>query len=302
MVSPALGSLARFFVQTRVLGRHSPLLASFKLTYRCNLTCPACPFHLRADRQTAHITWEMATRCLDELKRMGCRIVIFEGGEPLLWRDRDHDFDDLCAYARSHFLCIGATTNGTRTLSAATDVLWVSVDGTKASHDRLRCGTCDEVMANLRASAHPRLYVHYTLNRGNWRDFPLALAQLRDIPQVKGVTVQFFYPYGQGEAALALERHERAQAIATVIRLKKAGYPILNSKGRLEAMLDNTWRCHDWLLANVEPDGSISTGCYARGRGEVNCSACGFTPVAEASGAYDLKPGALLAGWRIFLE
>jgi len=301
MVSPALGSLARFFVQTRVLRHRRPLLASFKLTYRCNLTCPACPFHLRAD-QGAHITWEKAVKGLEQLKRMGCRIVIFEGGEPLLWRDGPHGFDDLCAIARRRFLCVGATTNGTRALNVATDVLWVSLDGIKASHDRLRCGTYDQVMTNLRASTHPRLYVHYTLNRENWRDFPLAIAQLTTIPQVKGVTVQFFYPYGQGEAALALERPERAEAIATLVRLKKAGYPILNSRGRLEAMRDNTWRCHDWLLANVEPDGRISTGCYVRGRGKINCAACGFTPVAEASAAYELKPGALLAGWRIFLE
>ncbi len=296
-----MAQLAYFFLQTRVLGRSKPLLASFKLTYRCNLTCPACPFHLRPDHE-AHISWDKALNALEQLDRMGCRIVIFEGGEPLIWRDGAHGFDDLCALARRRFLRVGATTNGTRPLSAATDVLWVSLDGIKASHDRLRCGTYDEVMANLRASVHPRLYVHYTLNRENWRDFPLALAQLRDIPQVKGVTVQFFYPYAQGEADLALERHERAEAIAAAIRLKKAGYPILNSEGRLEAMLDNTWRCHEWLLANVEPDGRVSTGCYVRGRGEVNCAACGFTPVAEASGAYDLKPGALLAGWRIFLE
>jgi len=302
MMSPALGSLTHFFVQTRALGRSIPLLASFKLTYRCNLTCPACPFHLRADQGTAHITWEKAVQSLEELKRMGCRIVIFERGEPLLWRDGPHDFNDLCAHARPHFLCVGATTNGTRTLDVATDVLWVSLDGIKNSHDRLRCGTYDEVMTNLRASAHRRLYIHYTMNRENWRDFPLALAQIMTIPQVKGITVQFFYPYAQGEADLALERQERAEAIATVIRLKKAGYPILNSQGRLSAMRDNTWRCHDWLLANVEPDGRISTGCYVRGRGEVNCAACGFTPVAEASAAYDLKPGALLAGWRIFLE
>jgi len=301
MARPSLGTLASFFVRTRVLGQRRPLLASFKLTYRCNLTCPACPFHLRADRGPAHITWEKAVQSLDELKRMGCRIVIFEGGEPLTWRDGAHTFDDLCAYARSLFLCVGATTNGTRMLKADTDVLWVSLDGTKASHDRLRCGTYDVVMTNLRASVHPRLYVHYTLNRENWRDFPLAMAQITTIPHVKGITVQFFYPYGQGEADLALDRHARAEAVATLIRLKEAGYPILNSRGRLEAMLDNTWRCHDWLLANVEPDGRISTGCYVRGRGEVNCAACGFTPVAEASGAYDLRPGALLAGWRIFL-
>ena len=30
-------------------------------------------------------------------------------------------------------------------------------------------------------------------------------------------------------------------------------------------------------------------------------AACGFTPVAEASGALDLIPGSLWAGWKLFL-
>jgi len=67
-------------------------------------------------------------------------------------------------------------------------------------------------------------------------------------------------------------------------------------------MIRNDWHCRDWLLANVDPDGSMHTGCYVKNRGEIDCSECGFTPVAEASGAFDLRPGSILAGWRLFLS
>jgi len=91
-------------------------------------------------------------------------------------------------------------------------------------------------------------------------------------------------------------------AIQNVIKLKKRGYPIVNSKQSLEKMISNGWKCHDGLLVNVDPDGSITRGCYVRSRGEVRCGDCGFTPVAELSGAFDFAPGSILAGWKAFLS
>jgi hypothetical protein len=116
------------------------------------------------------------------------------------------------------------------------------------------------------------------------------------------MTVQLFYAYGQGEAPLALSAEERRTVLEEVIEMKKNGLPILNSASRLRAMIGNNWRCHDDILINVDPDGAITQGCYVKSRGQMNCQACGFSPVAEASGALDLLPGSLLAGWSIFLK
>jgi hypothetical protein len=122
--------------------------------------------------------------------------------------------------------------------------------------------------------------------------------------QVKGITVQFYYPYNgnDGSDPLALTPDERRQAIETVLRLKKEGFQILNSTTMLKAMVNNTWRCHEWLLANVEPDGKIFSGCYVKGRGQHDCRVCGFTPVAEASGAYDFFIKSIISGLSIFFN
>jgi hypothetical protein len=122
------------------------------------------------------------------------------------------------------------------------------------------------------------------------------------IPTVKGITVQLFYPYNQGEESLALNKEDRREALHQIGGLKVSGYPILNSYWSLNAMIDNSWKCREGLLANVNPDGSISSGCYVKNRGTKDCSQCGFTPVAEASGAYALVPGSIMAGMRIFLS
>jgi len=243
-----------------------------------------------------------AIRALEELDRRGCRFVVFEGGEPLLWKDGAFDFRDLVSVAKGHFLRVAATTNGTIPLDAPVDVLWVSVDGLRDTHNRLRSGSFDRLWSNLEAAQHPNIIVHFTLNRENWRDLQGLLERLEALPSVRGLTVQLFYPYGRGEEDLSLAPAERKRALEEVIRLKERGYPIFNSAGRLRSMIDNRWACRDSILANVDPDGTITQGCYARKRGDTRCGDCGFTPVAEASGALDLMPGAIVAGWQTFLR
>ncbi|MCD6571534.1 MAG: radical SAM protein [Deltaproteobacteria bacterium] len=294
-------SLFDLYLKRKALGQSIPLLASFKLTYRCNLKCNACPFHQRANEAGSHMSWDRAIKVLQELKRCSCRIVVFEGGEPLLWKDGSHDLNELVEYAKRHFLSIAVTTNGTFPLDVGANVLWVSLDGLKQTHDRLRSESFDRVWANLKVTTHPKILVHFTMNKENWREMDEVVERLKEVPAVKGITVQLFYPYGQGEEPLALSPSERKAAIEKVIHLKRLGYPIINSKNRLRAMIENKWVCHDDMLINVEPDGKITTGCYVKGRGEVNCKDCGFTPVAEASGALDLVPGSILAGWRAFI-
>ncbi len=292
--------LLYFFCQRKVFRQQPPLLASFKLTYRCNIHCRGCPFHLRAQGEDAHMTWEQATQALQHLKRSGTRIVVFEGGEPLIWRDGGRNVRDLVRYAKKIFPTVAVTTNGTLPLDVPADILWVSLDGLQATQDRLRSGTFDTVWRNLKTATHPRIYIHFTMHSENWRELEPLLESLEELPAVRGTTVQLFYPYGQGEAPLALPPAERRAALENTLRLKNR-YPILNSRRSLRAMIENNWRCHDDILINVDPDGRVTRGCYVKGRGRINCPDCGFTPVAEASGALDLYPGSLIAGARLFL-
>ena len=294
--------LSRFYWQRIIRGRKIPLLASFKVTYQCNLRCLACPFHLRGGEENAHMSLATAIKSLDALCRLGVRVVVFEGGEPLLWRDGSHRLHDLVRYARKRFLRVAATTNGTLPLDVPSDTLWVSLDGTKEIQDTLRSNSFDRICSNLNVTKHPRVFIHCTLNRVNWRDVEALAKWVKNMRQVQGMTVQFFYPYHQGEEDLALSPDERRTAIELLLELKKKGLPLLNSASRLKAMVDNTWRCHDDILINVDPDGTITRGCYVKSRGEINCEACGFTPVAEASGAMDFIPGSLWAGWKLFLK
>ena len=299
---PWLLDLPLFFLQRKILRRKIPLLASFKITYRCNLACRACPFHLRVDDDEAHMSWDTAIGTLESLRRLGTRIVVFEGGEPLLWRDGSHRLHDLVLYAKRRFLRVAVTTNGTLPLDVPSHAMWVSLDGLKETHNELRGDSFDLISSNIKKTNHPRVFIHFTLNRHNWRDVDFLAKWVQKMPTLQGMTIQFFYPYNQGEDDLALSMENRRAAVYKLLELKKSGLPILNSASRLNAMIDNRWSCHDDILINVDPDGTITKGCYVKNRGEINCDACGFTPVAEASGALDFIPGSLYAGWRLFLK
>jgi Fe-coproporphyrin III synthase len=294
--------LSRFYFQRKILGRAIPLLASFKVTYRCNLACLACPFHLRSDDANSHMSWNTAIAAMESLRSQGTRLIVFEGGEPLLWQDGAYRLPDLVRYARKRFLRVAVTTNGTLPLDVPADILWVSLDGLKETQDLLRSNSFDRVYLNLKTTRHPRVFVHCTLNRRNWRDVESLAGLVQNMPTVQGMTIQFFYPYHQGETDLALSGKDRRAVIEKLIILKNRGFTILNSEGTLKAMIENHWRCHDDILINVDPDGTITKGCYLKSRGQINCPACGFTPVAEASGALDFVGGSLLAGWRLFLK
>lgn len=294
--------LSHFYWQRKIRGRKIPLLASFKITYQCNLACRACPFHLRSDDKNSRMSWNTAIAALESLRRLGTRIIVFEGGEPQLWRHDSYRLHDLVHYARKRFLRVAVTTNGTLPLDLPADILWVSLDGMKETQDRLRSNSFERICSNLKSTKHPRVFIHCTLNRLNWQDVEPLAKWVQDMPTVQGMTVQFFYPYNQGEDDLALSGDDRRAVIDKLIELKKRGFPVLNSAGRLKAMINNSWHCHEDILINVDPDGTITKGCYVKSRGDINCDYCGFTPVAEASGALDLIPSSILAGWRLFLK
>lgn len=275
--------------------RRQPLLASYKVTYHCNLRCHQCPFYLM---DAPDPTFEQAAVVLDSLYQRGSRLVVIEGGEPLLWRDGGATINDLVNYARRKFYCVGMTTNGTLPLNVPTDVLWVSIDGLGDTHNRLRnADIFDRIIHNIKASNHSKLFAHITINNQNVDEVPELIEYLQSL--VRGITVQFYYPYNQQDA-LFLDFPRREALLTDIIAMKKQGAPILNSISALQALKRNTWRCRDLLIDNANPDGSISQGCYLRGRSDIDCACCGFSPHTEISLACQANLQAVWAGLKVF--
>lgn len=222
---------------------------------------------------------------MNTLYQQGVRILIFEGGEPFLWQDGKYNIHDIVAEAKKLFFSVGITTNGTFPIEADANIIWVSIDGLKETHDQLRSGSFDKVIANLKASSHPRVFAHLTINSFNWKEIPELVRFLSSI--IKGITIQFHYPYQEGEKDLSLSPAQRIEVLNDLIMLKKQGLPVANSNACLNALKNNKWKCHPWMIASVEPDGTITHGCYVKNRGKISCEKCGFSAHTEISLAYN---------------
>ncbi|OQX96549.1 hypothetical protein B6I21_00630 [candidate division KSB1 bacterium 4572_119] len=281
-------------LSARLLGKKRPLLAGFKITYRCNLKCRTCPFWKKDE---IDIPYEKAIAVMDEFHKLGVRLLIFEGGEPFIWREKKHRFEDLVNYAKKRFYRVGVTTNGMLPLDSSADVLWVSLDGLKKSHDLNRGKSFDTIIENVVKSSHSKILANITITSLNHHEIDDAVKFLN--PLVKGITIQFYYPFPNSED-LSLPVKDRINVLDKIIYLKRKGYKILDSVRALQDLKYNSWRCHDWLIANAEPNGKMNVGCYLKGRAAIGCENCGFAAHTEISLAYDWRAGAILSGKKVF--
>ena len=115
-----------------------------------------------------------------------------------------------------------------------------------------------------------------------WRSAPRA-KRLHLVFALCAAVVSAWAPLGAATLTLSAPVYSSCG----VVTINLAGY------SPLVRIVQNTW---NW------GDGSITRGCYVRSRGEVRCGDCGFTPVAELSGAFDWMPGSILAGWKAFVS
>ncbi|HDH96849.1 MAG TPA: radical SAM protein [Proteobacteria bacterium] len=296
------GKLLIHRLRNSLFGQRIPFLASFKVTYLCNLKCLGCPFH-RVSGAVASISYRNALKVMDQLKARGNLIVIFEGGEPFMWADGDRTLIDLLHEAHKRFVRVGVTTNGTFPLSMNADIIWVSINGFKVTHDRLRSSSFDAMMENVLSSEHPNLLAHITVNAANVNEVPDLIVFLTSLKRFRGITCQLHYPYDERNDLLKLPKEKRRWVLKELIKLKRSGYPILNSALSLEALIDNRWHCHDFWVDNAYPDGRLIQGCYVKGTGRTpRCEECGFSPHAEASLAHRFRLEAIRAGLNIFFS
>ena len=288
------GYLARYYLRS-LLGDKRPLLGGVKVTHECTLSCRHCPFWRR---KTESLTFSQALLSLQALFDLGVRILILEGGEPLLWRDEQRTISDIISEAKRLFFSVCVTTNGTLPINIDADTVWVSIDGLQDTHDRIRGKSFERILANIASSTHPKIYAHITINALNWKEMPELVTLLSN--KVKGITIQFHYPYEELDDELFLPSTERRRVLDDLIGMKREGLPVADSFACLEALKDNNWKCQPWMIASVDPDGRLTRGCYVKGRGEVACESCGFAAHTEISLAYGGVIESILVGNRTF--
>ena len=298
-----LAHYAAWHFKCRFMGKRMPLQSVVFITSYCNLQCKHCAIaKLVAEGQIKreHFPLSKVKDLLKQCYDAGSRMVTFEGGEPLMWRDGDCDLEHLVKEARNMgFFSTSYSTNGTLPIpNSSTDRIFVSLDGTKEYHDAIRGeGNFDLTMKNIAESAYPHISVNFVANKINWECVSDVVELTAKTKNIKGISINFHTPHG-GTEDMFLPWDKRRQVVDKVIKLKKEGYPIINSTAGLKRLRDNNYTKRCWITDFVLPDGKRHPQCF--GAEEGICDKCGYGMGAEMSALYDLSPSTIIEGLKLF--
>ncbi|MBF0440629.1 MAG: radical SAM protein [Oligoflexales bacterium] len=122
----------------RIVKRRVPVVVSMSITSRCNLKCTYC--YSQHDNNKGHdVPLEKIKSRIDEFYAMGTRILMLQGGEPLLHRN----LAEIIEYVKKRGMYCSVTTNGigfekyVKALKNC-DQIQLSIDGNMEITDKFR--------------------------------------------------------------------------------------------------------------------------------------------------------------------
>lgn len=288
-----------WFFRVRVLGQRRPLQTVLFVSNICNLRCKHCAESGHAGGISK--SYEQVRKELLYAYGLGARFLDFEGGEPTIWRDGEHDLNSLIALAKEiGFYTCTVTTNAQLPFAdLQADSIWVSLDGIGEYHDKIRGeGAFARLERHIAESGQPNLSVNMAINRLNAPVVADTIKYAAANPAIRQISLNFHTPYA-GTEQLALPWAQRAALIDEIIALKKRGYPIMNSVSGLKLMKTNDFPKECWVSNFILADGTRLAECAGKTAGV--CGECGFCMAGEMHSVFTLKPDTILAGLRLRL-
>lgn len=290
-------SLLRFLGRRMrwTLGDRSPILGFLKLTRRCNLDCPYCPWHVRATDFSEELDTDSWKRTVSTVVEMGARILVLEGGEPTLRSDLAELLDHCHNLGAKTILA----TNGTsKPWNFSPTAFTVSVDGPREVHEQARGkNTFDHVMRTL---THKEIAPVVTITVLTKHNAPFVEEMMEEIqPFVNGFLFTFLYPYKESSSE-SLTIGEIANVKRRLLRLK-ADFPILNPSKYLKAPA-GTHPCHDYITVSVNHRGEIRQGCFVDHVEPHVCETCELSCYQGLSSFHDFNFEAWFNLYRLLLR
>ena len=268
---------AAFGVKTILFRKKEPILGTVILTDKCNLKCKHCS----VNNITAVIhPYEQIKGEMEQLYRMGVRILFFCGGETFLWKDGERGLRDLVVEAKEMgFLIVNVVTNGTFPLDLPeADLILLSLDGDRERHNAIRGDTYDTIMENISQATADNICFYMAINQINKGAIGHVCRAARDLKNVRAVSFNFHTPYPDTRE-LALSREDKIQCIREITQMMDQGAPVFNLKSAFPYLVDNRFPtpCHQCV---VMENGKIST-CGRCIDVPGLCEECGYFFVAE---------------------
>lgn len=272
-------SLSVFGVKTILFKMKKPILGTIILTDYCNLSCKHCAVN---NINKVMYPYEDIIQEMKAFYYEGIRILFFCGGETMLWEDNGKNIRDLILEAKKMgFLVVNIVTNGTIDLDVPeADVIFLSLDGSKNIHNYIRGNTFDKIMDNVSKADNSNICVYMAVNNVNLGDVEEVCKLVQTNPKLNSISFNFHTPY-EGTEDLTLSSEQKANAVNTVKKMIKKGYPVFNLYSVLDYYLENKWDkpCYQCIVSENKKRYTCGRCVEIEGL----CEQCGYLFAVEFS-------------------
>ncbi|MFL0248194.1 radical SAM protein [Clostridium sp. WILCCON 0185] len=291
-------SLSWFGIKTIIFKMRKPILGTIILTDYCNLSCKHCAVN---NINKVMYPYEDIVQEIKSFYNEGIRILFFCGGETMVWEDGSKTIKDLINEAKKiGFLIVNIVTNGTIDLNIPeADVIFLSIDGARDTHNFIRGNTFDKIMENVAKANNSNICVYMAVNNVNFGDIEEVCKIVKENPNLNSVSFNFHTPY-KGTENLALNREQKIISINTIKTMIKKQYPVFNLYSALDYYLANDWDrpCYQCIVSENKKR-------YVCGRCiEIDglCENCGYLFAVEFSLLCKGKPKVILDMIKTYLK
>jgi MoaA/NifB/PqqE/SkfB family radical SAM enzyme len=235
-----------------------PKVLQLHPTRRCNLRCLHC-YSSSAPEATDTIPPDLLTAALTEARSEGYDLAGVSGGEPFLYRD----LPLLVQHAKRLGYYTTATTNGMllndarlTPLRGALDLLAVSLDGVRDSHNHMRGSrhAFDRMRRGLVAVREQQFVFGFIFTLTQWNLHELDA--VAEIAVAEGAHLLVVHPlelFGRARERLTDSRPDGIELSATVLEVAR-----LRHKYQSELLVQ--WDCFDRVAVGEDPVSYYAAG------------------------------------------
>jgi len=270
-------SMGLSILQSRI--KKVPLYVNYDLTWKCNLKCKHCYFFLSSmelESKRIELSEEEWIKVFKYHRKLGTKIAVLTGGEPTLRMD-------VIKEAIKIFPSVQVVSNGVIKLPRFNGYkqpkYWVSIDGTKETHDKIRGARIfDKVIQNIQENNPVVTSTIMTLN----------YKEIEDIVKIahdNGASGLVFLLYtGYPNSPLLLKGNILKRTIKDILKvMREYGNFIFYSKKMLEVYLSKEFVPHcifkTGQVKSFYPDGKQKF--CVMGNSPLLCDNCGcVVPIA----------------------
>ena len=267
----SFASMGPSFLQSIV--RNVPLYVNYDLTWQCNLKCKHCYFFsstTELKNKRTELSAEEWIKVFKYHRKLGTKIAVLTGGEPTLRMD-------VIKEAIKIFPSVQVVSNGIIKLPRFNGYkqpkYWVSIDGNKETHDKIRgARVFDKVIQNIREN-NP--VVTSTIMALNYKEIE-DIVKIAHNNDASGLIFQFYTDYP--DSPLLLKGNILKKTIKDILKvMRKYGDFIFYSKKMLEIYMSKEFVPHcifkTGYIKSFYPDGKQKF--CVMGNSPLLCDNCG---------------------------